>query len=249
MDELERLRRLGDEAPAPDPARKAQARRELLALARQEAAAPAGGEQAAEPPPASRVARLGRGVRERRTPVLAAAAMLVLLGGIAGVGFGLLGETEAPSRRPRPEAGVPLGAACTHPEGRFEVRYPDEWHASDGCEIFDTEPLDDAVGGPFLGIVTMSVVDMTMEEALTADEAMDAVRTEEVVVDGRPAVRRLRESTGEVLPEGHLRYTYYVDLGDTTLVASTDLDPDGDPEERRDILDAMMASLDIPGPQ
>lgn len=78
------------------------------------------------------------------------------------------------------------------------------------------------------------------------DPATRVVERADVEVAGRPAVRRVTESTGEgLLPEGRRSYEYLVDLDGETLIAST-LDGGGrDFGANREQLDEMMRSLEL----
>lgn len=266
MDDIDRLRRLIEEAPPPDAARKAEARRELMELAEEEAR---GDEEVptvtpAPPtrPPGSRVGRFRRALDDNRTKALAAAAAFVVLAGVGGLLFGLLQGADTPAEMAQPEQadeqgptveqepGIALEASCTGPEDRYEVRYPDDWHTDDptACRFFDEEPLGEAIGGPALGAVTVRLEPVAFDDVVGPDETVRVLSSEEATIDGHPAVRQVQESTGAgVGPEGVLSYTYFVELGDETLIASTQ-DADGvDFDERRRLLDEMVASLRIDG--
>lgn len=258
MDELERLRRMLDDAPPPDPGQKAEARRELLELAEAESLE-------AEPASVTRLDRARRALRPVRRKVLAAAAAAVVV--LAGVAVALLGGGGEPDRlagpdrspapaetrpAPTPEAGNPettLAASCTGPAGRYEVRYPEGWHTdADGCGFFDPEPLDleGGIGGAGLAAISVDVEPVPFEIATDPGEAARLSSEEKTTVDGRPAVRQLRVSTGAgAVPEGTRTYVYLLDLGGETLLASTRDTGEGDFPERRRVLDRMMASLEV----
>lgn len=268
MDELERLRRLADDAPAPDPARKAEARRELLDLAERERSGAddsSGGEATAVP----RAERGRRGRWGRAGMALAAAAVVLLLGGVATLFVGAPGEVGGPGDPDRPGdpdgsgelrgaeaegADVRLAASCAGPEGRYEVRYPAGWHTGPGrgCSIFGEEPVEESTGGAGVGAVAIDVAPVALDVA-TDPSGVRVLGTERATVAGRPALRRLEEGTGEAaLPRGARRYSYFLDLGDGVLVASTTAPPDrgdargdADFERRRRVLDAMMATLEL----
>jgi hypothetical protein len=145
---------------------------------------------------------------------------------------------------------IALAQECADPDGDYTVSYPDDWHANEPCRAFAEEPVegwDDAIGGPEgLGEIDIAVEDVAFEDLVAP--ALDEVEleAESATVDGRDAHRAHLEHTGEgVLPEGLESYVYYVDLGDRTLIART-VDPgDGTFEERREVLDRMMATIEV----
>ncbi len=242
MDDLERLRRLRDDAPAPDPGRRAEARDQLLALADEERRATERSHRDRRAAGGSKLAALRAGLAHRRRATLAAAAALVLLAGAAVVVAGALRGGDGSDC-------VELAASCRGPAGRYEVRYPAGWHtdAADGCTLFDDDPLGDAVG-PVLGALAIQVTPASFDELAAPGETVTVVSSEEVTVDGRPAVRQVRASTGMgALPEGTRSYVYVVDLGEDALVASATESDDAPFERRRRLLDAMVASLELAG--
>lgn len=268
MDELDRIRGLLDDAPEPDPARKAAARRQLLTMARAEKEEARAGE-AADAGDAGGGAGVVATLRRLLTggspwPRVAVAAALVLA---AAVGAVLVGPFDlAPEREPlvEPEPDAPpvaeeevpedapvaLGRTCEDPDGRYTVDYPDDWHANEPCGAFADEPVegwDDAIGGPFgLGEIDILVEQVAFEDAIDPGVDVEELEAERTTVDGRDAYRAHLESTGDgALPEGLETYVYYVDLGDHTLIARTVDAGDGTFEQRREVLDRMMETISL----
>lgn len=268
MDELDRLRGLLDDAPAPDPGRKAAARNELLAMARAEEEAHAEADAADTEVGVGTIGTLRRLLTGGSPwPRLAAAAALLL---VVGVGAVLIGpfdpaHEEAPVVGPDPDAPpaseevpadetpqdgpVAFARTCEDPDGHYTVDYPDEWHANQRCGAFAAEPVEgwnDAVGGAALGAIDITVEPVAFEDAIDPGGHAEELEGGRTTVDGRDAYRGHRASTGDAgLDEGTEYYIYYVDLGDHTLIARTRDPGDGTFEERREVLDRMMETISV----
>lgn len=155
---------------------------------------------------------------------------------------------------PTGDAGtVVLAASCTGGDGLYTVGYPEGWHTNPGdalgpCEVFDEQPVEieeDTGGGPFGGI-TVRPVPAPFGAAAEPGRGHREISAETATVAGRPAVRAVWEATGEtVLPAGMRSYRYVVDLGERTLLAVTYDVGSGDFAEHRDVLDRMMATLEL----
>lgn len=162
--------------------------------------------------------------------------------------------TEEPA--PAPNA-VALCAECVNEEIGFRVAYPEEWVVNEGdglpaCSAFDLEDASVPEVGEIPSNIAVVIHDpgVEFERATDFDEdfTVEVITRGETTVDGRPAITAELRSTGEgMYPEGHLSYSYYVDLGPNTLQAITHDVPGAEPgfEERRRILDAMMSSLEF----
>lgn len=270
VDELERLRELREQAPAPDRSWVDDTRDDLLAMADEEASQDA--------PQAAALTRLQRlldrlTVVFRRPAVVAAAALLLV--GAVGIGVWQLtgqqpsdqvatrpGATEAtaprsPSSPTAPPTGpeTQLAARCSAPDGTYTVAYPDGWHTNeggqvDGCQVFDPQPiaLEEGVGGGPFGAISIRAVPTAFETIREPGRSASVLSEEEATVNGHDAVRQILEHTGETtIPEGVRSYRYLVDLDGRALLAVTyDV---GEPsfERKQRILDDMMRSLQLDG--
>lgn len=270
VDELERLRELREQAPAPDRSWVDDTRHELLAMADEETPADA--------PPAGALTRL-QGFIDRltvafRRPAVVAAAALLLVGAV-GVGvWQLVDQRPADRMATRPDATdatapsspssptapptgsqTRLAATCSAPDGTYSVAYPDDWHANpgdqtDGCQVFDPQPVDleEGIGGGPLGAITLRAVPTPFDVVREPGRFARVLSEEQAMVSGHDAVRQILEHTGAgALPEGVRAYRYLVDLDGRTLTAVT-YDP-GEPsfERKQQILDDMMRSLRLDG--
>jgi hypothetical protein len=170
-----------------------------------------------------------------------------------------LPEGAAPAEPPALAAADPAMERTTECVDRVEgyaVRYPAGWHANTGeilgpCSLFDPEPiaippaseipLDIAI---MIGFEPVPFATLTGEVLGRRD-----LSREETTVDGRRAMRVEGETTGEGLHDRGIRsYQYLVDLGDTTMVASTYEAGSLPIQRKRRILDAMMATFDFRQP-
>ncbi|HEV2808811.1 MAG TPA: hypothetical protein VGV93_00230 [Acidimicrobiales bacterium] len=116
------------------------------------------------------------------------------------------------------------------------------------CRYFHPQPFDVPEATEVIGLaVTIDVEEVPFEVVAAPDKLGEQdLDREETTVAGRPAVRVETISTGEaLLPEGVRSYQYAVDLGDNTLIAVT-RDVEGlDYAGNRDILDQMVAGIDL----
>ncbi len=171
--------------------------------------------------------------------------------------------TVAPSAEPTAsEPGAfPGGAAeCTNEIEGYSVSYPADWYTN------ETMDLDEFVEGPETGACTYfgrqpmelrpnaglpDTVVIRISRSETRPPASDGavvIREEDVVIAGRPAVvRETEQTTDEGAPfsaPGDRTYDYAVELADGTfLLAGTSSRADGDYEENKALLDAMMSTL------
>lgn len=176
--------------------------------------------------------------------------------------------TTPPAETPGGDGGVPDpeptsgdGAddtgwqTCENPVGGYEVSYPPDWETNeddelmDDCRVFDTPPLELPDQPQDLSLdygVTIAVDNVPFDVATGEDIGATVESSEETEVDGLPAVRQETVGTGEALiPEGVATTTWFVDLGDATLIA-TSYDVGEPPyEEKVAVLDRMMASMEL----
>ena len=172
------------------------------------------------------------------------------------------GEAPAPpadSQAPAADAADPvLGRAgeCVNREEGYAVAYPEGWRPvgeelMGPCRLFHPGPILIPEGGELPLEVGVALGFEAVPFATVSGEMMGRtiLAREPASVDGREGVRILAETTGEGLHERGIRYyEYLVDLGDTTMVATTYDAGTPDFETRRRILDAMMARFDFRQP-
>lgn len=262
-DELDRIRSLRDDAPAPSANWVQRTRAELLDMA--------GEEQPARTPPAPApgwLDRLRALLASPRPMALAGAAVLVAVVAVGAAlrvtgpdeaGPPVADPTDGPTETTSPTSTqdeVVLASSCQGGDGTYTVDYPAGWHTNEGdvidaCQRFDDEPvaLEAETGGAPEQPVVVRVLPVAFDIASDPGRAMEQQSRTETTVADRPAVVVEWTSTGEAaLPEGLRTYQYLVDLGDdrTLMLAAYDLD-EGPFEDQREIVDAMARSLQLDG--
>ena len=190
-----------------------------------------------------------------------ALALLLALALFAAAGCGDEGTDTGPSAgtgtqtTAAPEPGEPTAGTqrCTNEQDGYSVEFPADWQTNSDdpptCSFFDPEPImvperpRDVAG---LAAISIRREPVAFSRVTGEDPATRVVERADAEVAGRPAVRRVTESTGEgLLPEGRRSYEYLVDLDGETLIAST-LDGGGrDFAANRERLDEMMRSLEL----
>jgi hypothetical protein len=149
----------------------------------------------------------------------------------------------------------PMAECIDRTEG-YAVRYPADWHVNTGdmlgpCALFDPAPIEVPVASELPLEIAIAIGFEPVPFETLAGEVLGRriLSREPTTVDGREAMRIEGESTGEGLHDRGIRsYQYVVDLGDTSMIAVTyDV---GEPafERKRQVLDAMMATLDFRQP-
>jgi hypothetical protein len=161
--------------------------------------------------------------------------------------------TAGPTTSTTAPGGEATPQACTNDEDGYTVEYPSGWSTNAGevvppCRFFHPEPFGVPEATEVIGLaVTVSVEPVPFERVSGSDDLTEEeLSREETTVAGRPAVRVETVSTGDgLLPEGIRSYRYAVDLDGRTLVAVT-RDVEGlDYAGNQDVVDAMMASLEL----
>lgn len=161
-------------------------------------------------------------------------------------------EVETETVETEPGGEEELAERCENPEAGFAVRYPGGWHTNDGsvtapCSFFHPEAfeLPEASEPPPLA-VSIGREPIAFADVTGGNPGIRIVSSEEVEVAGRPAVRRETESTGESLfPAGIRALEYLVDVEGETLVAVTRSRGELDFERNREVLDRMVATLEL----
>jgi len=275
MDELRRVRELAQDAPEPDPKRKAQARSELMQLAQEEARSRA-------PAPEVEDRQVGwlevlrrRWLRPAPAAGLAAAALIA----VAGVAVVLSepateppaqladpdpteevapeeegpGEVAADEGETVPEDVIELAASCTAPDGGVTVAYPDDWFTPEAgepgaCRFFGAEAfdVDAAIGGQPVSDLEVRVEPVALETLLGDEIGLDEIGRDDLDLGERTTVRQRLAATGEgALPEGVWVERYLIDLGDETAILAVQDEDEADLDERRPLLEEMARRLRV----
>jgi hypothetical protein len=145
---------------------------------------------------------------------------------------------------------------CVNPPDGYAVAYPAGWRTNTGeilplCSVFHPGEFRIPPASELPAELAISIGFEEVPFATLTGEMLGRreISRRPVRVDGREGVAMLSESTGEGLHDAGLRaYQFFVDLGATTMVATTYDVGEPDFERRRRILDAMMASFDFREP-
>jgi hypothetical protein len=169
-------------------------------------------------------------------------------------------ESAPESAGQSPSASVPAVRdfyRCENAADGYALEVPADWYANPRVEA--GEGLDDVPACRFFGPTEFEIVPNSGVPAGVAisiqvapqppPAAGTVVQSGEVTVAGRPAVVREVETTSEGLtPPGTLVYEYVISLADgRVLHASTASQDEAQWADRRDVLDAMMETLEITG--
>jgi hypothetical protein len=195
-------------------------------------------------------------------PNIARVLLLTLCSAAQGCG----GNAPPPDTQQQPSAQTPADGAgaewqeCIHGQGGFSVAFPVGWQTNDGsvmppCVLFDPAAIEVPYASELPADIAVGIHLEEVDYNRIAGETFGIrlLSSEEVVVAGRPGLRRLVEQTGEGLLDAGLRsWQYIADWGDgrTLLAVSHDV---GEPafEVKRRVLDEMMARLQpaVPAPR
>jgi hypothetical protein len=173
--------------------------------------------------------------------------------------------TPGPSLTPTPSEAPPTPSAsssaardfyrCENDTDGYALDVPSDWYAN--ARVEGGEGLDDVAACRFFGPTEFEIAPnagippaVAISIQIVADAppaAGEVVESRDVLVDGRDATVRLVETTSDgFTPAGTLVYEYLVTMDDgRVLLVGTDSSRDGDFEEHREVLDAMMETLDF----
>lgn len=160
---------------------------------------------------------------------------------------------SSPSAAPSPSpTGSALAQRCTHPTEGYSVAFPAEWFVADGeriepCSFFAPEPLDLEPATEADGVaIRLDVLPDPFPEARRKVESDGGKVSQEASVAGRDAVRISGETDDQgLLPPGLATTTWVVDLGDRSLLLTTDEAGDDDYAASVEVLDGMARSVQV----
>jgi hypothetical protein len=164
-------------------------------------------------------------------------------------------HSEAPPTPSESPSGVRDLYRCENATDGYALDVPSDWYANPRVE--GGEGLDDVAACRFFGPTEFEIAPnagippaVAISIQIVADAppaAGEVVESRDVLVDGSDATVRLVETTSDgFTPAGTLVYEYLVTMDDgRVLLVGTDSSRDGDFEEHREVLDAMMQTLDF----
>ena len=158
-----------------------------------------------------------------------------------------------PSSKNILDDSIAFNQTCVNNDIGYRVSYPQDWQTNSGkvidrCRVFDphsaivpkyTESTDKAI---YIWIEkNVSFASITQE-----DVSERHLSKQDTAISGDRAVIVESESTGEaLLREGIRKYSYIIDLGDATLIATTYDITGNDYQKNKQILDRMMNTIEF----
>lgn len=143
--------------------------------------------------------------------------------------------------------------ACEAPE--FTIHHPADWQTNDpdglvaACRVFQPGPVDlpdQPQDRDLHWAASVTIDNVAFSEVTGAEPTGEVLEQRETTVDGRDA--RITETLSDgqgFVPEGELRYGYAIDLDGRTFFAHTHSIGDTDYERDKQVLDRMVAELEI----
>lgn len=150
-------------------------------------------------------------------------------------------------------SNINLTQTCSNQKVGYQVNYPQDWQTNSGkvmndCQVFDptsakvpeqTESISKAI---YLRVEENTPFDLVSQENLGEEH----LSKETLTIDSYQAVAVERQSTGRaMLPKGQQSYSYIVDLGDRTMIATTYDVPGNNYPKNKQILDAMFKTIEF----
>lgn len=165
-------------------------------------------------------------------------------------------QTAEPTTQPTVQSPGPAQdwATCESAEAGYRVDYPAGWETNSGdvlppCSLFDPESAETEAGTEISTeiAVAITVQPVSLEEIRSGSSlGQTTLQEREETVNGRAAVRSEQESTGEGLyPPGIVSTQWLVSANGKTISASTYDSGELPYPEKQDILDEMIASLEV----
>ena len=158
-----------------------------------------------------------------------------------------------PAEQPAPRPDIALTQTCTNETAGYRVRYPADWQTNQGevtrfCRAFDPSEITLPDRAESFDEAVLIRVDNIPFDRIADDENItERMLSQRIVtIDGRQTIVTEGESNGRgLLPEGVRTYRYVVDLGDRILVGSTYDVATAQYERNKQVLAAMMESLEL----
>jgi hypothetical protein len=156
---------------------------------------------------------------------------------------------------PDPTSSVSAFFRCENPADGYAVDVPRDWFANPG--IVASDGLDDVPAcryfapaefevQPNSGLPSTVAIGFQPATSIPPAGGTEITRRELTVAGKDAVVREVETGAGGFMPPGTLVYEYYITLDDGSFLwVSTDSSRDGDYADHRQVLDQMMATLEI----
>ena len=144
-----------------------------------------------------------------------------------------------------------LDRTCVNATAGYQIDYPQGWQTNSGevvnrCRVFDPRSAQVPEYTESTGkAIYLRVENNVSFEAIAKEDISERhLSNKASKIQNKRAVVIESESTGKaLLRKGVRKYSYIVDLGDKTLIATTHDIPGSNYQQNKQILDQMMATI------
>ncbi|EAZ88390.1 hypothetical protein [Crocosphaera chwakensis] len=179
--------------------------------------------------------------------------LITLLSSCDNSSFSKTTKSQSLARKSNKNISINLDQTCTNEKVGYQVNYPQNWQTNSGdvmndCQVFDpnsakvpeqTESISKAI---YLRVEENTPFDLVSQENLGEQH----LSKETLTIDSYQAVAVESESTGRaMLPKGQRNYSYIVDLGNRTFIATTYDVPNNNYTKNKQILDDMLKTIEF----
>lgn len=163
-------------------------------------------------------------------------------------------STATPTERTTDGDATAGWVRCDNDADGFSVEHPPDWETNQGdvlpaCSLFDPGDIEVERGTqiPFDIAATFRVEPVALDRIADGEPSEEELSHEGASVDGRDAVRREVESSGEALRPAGMRSTFWLVAvaDDETLIAGTHDVGELDYRNKQQTLDLMIESLEL----
>ena len=166
----------------------------------------------------------------------------------------VVSSSQPSTSQNKTDGAIALSQTCTNNSFGYQVHYPEGWQTNPGevvdrCRVFDPRSArvpeyTESTGKAIYLRVEKNVL---FGEIAKEDSSEQHLSNKATTVADNKAVVIEGESTGKaLLRPGIRKYSYIVDLGEGTLIATTYEIPGNNYQENKQILDRMMETIEIP---
>jgi hypothetical protein len=160
--------------------------------------------------------------------------------------------SETATETPETPADGTLGKTCSNKQIGYTISYPADWETNSGnvveaCQVFDPDvPQLPENSETFDEAVFIRLAQAPFEQITAKGIGQTELLRQKASLKKDTALVIEAESTGQgLLPKGIRSYSYFIEMGNETLIAET-FDVEGqDYQRNKAILDQMMQTLEL----